>query len=610
MDVELYVYDLSKVRLLAGRHISQGLARQMSAGFLGVHIDAVYHTAIVFGGIEYFFGAGVQTTYPGATHHGRPMEIIPMGKTDLPLEVILEYLESLKEVYTAESYDLFIHNCNNFSNDFAMFLVGKNIPSHITSLPQTVLNTPFGQMLKPQLDQAMRGITQAPVASAPVPRSGAQSNRNLNGSSAASATRINGATAAAAEEQAVGKVHNVTQLRNLEALLDSAKTSCAVIFFTSATCPPCKMVYPAYDELAAEAGAKAVLIKVDISQAYEIGSRYQIRVTPTFITFLRGEKESEWSGANESQLRGNIRLLLQMAHPPHPHTKLRLPTLQRQHRHPVTYAKVPPLDKLIAKLGSSANDPDVISLKNFVAARHASGAADAPLPSLPTISRYIQNAVQSLPLESLFPLIDLLRLSLIDARVSGFFAEEEEEKRKPTPSSSPTTISTLISTALSPTSPYTLRIVTVQLACNLFTSPLLPRQTLKTSPSFSNILIQLITSSLLDTAHAPIRAAAASLAFNLAAANHAPRLEQEEDLLPESAQVELMAGLLEAVGREGEDGLKGLLLAVGLLAYGAPQGGELVDLCEALGAPGVVAAVRKDRGEEIRKLVAEVEKVV
>ncbi len=74
----------------------------MSAGFLGIHIDAVYHTALVFGGVEYFFGAGVQTTYPGATHHGRPMEVIPMGRTDLPLEIILEYLESLKQVYTAE----------------------------------------------------------------------------------------------------------------------------------------------------------------------------------------------------------------------------------------------------------------------------------------------------------------------------------------------------------------------------------------------------------------------------------------------------------------------------------------------------------------------------
>ncbi len=74
----------------------------MSASFLGIHIDAVYHTALVFGGAEYFFGAGVQTSYPGRTHHGKPMEVIPMGTTHLPVEIILEYLESLKEIYTTE----------------------------------------------------------------------------------------------------------------------------------------------------------------------------------------------------------------------------------------------------------------------------------------------------------------------------------------------------------------------------------------------------------------------------------------------------------------------------------------------------------------------------
>ena len=74
----------------------------MSASLLGIQIDAVYHTSLVFSGIEYFFGAGVQTSYPGATHHGQPMEVIPMGTTHIPLETILEYLESLKEIYTME----------------------------------------------------------------------------------------------------------------------------------------------------------------------------------------------------------------------------------------------------------------------------------------------------------------------------------------------------------------------------------------------------------------------------------------------------------------------------------------------------------------------------
>lgn len=74
----------------------------MSTSLLGIHIDAVYHTSLVFGSIEYFFGAGVQMSYPGSTHHGRPMEIIPLGTTSLPIEIILEYLESLKAIYTSE----------------------------------------------------------------------------------------------------------------------------------------------------------------------------------------------------------------------------------------------------------------------------------------------------------------------------------------------------------------------------------------------------------------------------------------------------------------------------------------------------------------------------
>ena len=74
----------------------------MSQQFLGTQIDAIYHTSIVIEGIEYYFGQGIQTCAAGATHHGKPMEVIQMGQTALPMEIILEYLESLKTVYSAE----------------------------------------------------------------------------------------------------------------------------------------------------------------------------------------------------------------------------------------------------------------------------------------------------------------------------------------------------------------------------------------------------------------------------------------------------------------------------------------------------------------------------
>lgn len=469
-----------------------------------------------------------------------------------------------------------------------MFLVGKNIPERITSLPQTVLNTPFGQMLKPQLDNAMRGITQAPVPASSIPRSnGSYSHLQMNGTKE--------------KAHVPGVVYKPMRVKQLEELLASAKESCAVIFFTSATCPPCKIVYPAYDELAADAGNKAVLIKVDLSEAYEIGAKYQVRATPTFMSFLKGEKENEWVGANESQLRGNVKLLIQMAHPAHPHTLLRLSILQRPHKSPVTYTKVPPIDKLITKMGPSGSDPAISALKEFVVHRQKSGAVDAPLPSLPALSAFILKSIETLPPDNLFPIVDLFRVALVDPRLSGYFAQDRSS-----------TIITVLSAVinLDANCPYTLRIVTLHMACNLFTSPLFPPKLLS-DQVLSTPLLQLVTSSLLDTDHPPVRVAAASLAFNIAAANHLRRIAEQEDLLSESGQVELVASLLEAMAREREskDGLRGLLLAVGLLKYAAPKGGEVDDLCEAVGAGDIVAEA-KGAFAELKDVAKEVELVV
>lgn len=477
-----------------------------------------------------------------------------------------------------------------------MFLVGKGIPDHITSLPQTVLNTPFGQMLKPQLDDAMRGITQAPVPPNNVPEAATQPQSIPNGLPSRPQTSM-----AHKKEEVPGVVYKPTRLKQLYELLASAKDSCAVIFFTSATCPPCKIVYPAYNELAAEAGSKAVLIKVDLTDAYEIGARYQVRATPTFMTFIKGEKESEWSGANEAQLRGKVRLLIQMAHPPHPHTLLRLSTLQRLHKTPVAYTKVPPIEKLIAKMGTSGSDPAVGALKDFVTTRQRSGAVEARLPDLPAVTAFISTSVQKLPPESLFPIVDLFRLVLVDPRVSGYYAEDPSE-----------TIHRILTTVnrLDTSCPYQLRIVTLHMACNLFTSQLFPIK-LFLEPSYATPLFQLVTSSLLDNEHPPVRVAASSLAFNMAASNHQQRIQENADFLPEGSQVELVASLLEAIGREREssDGMKGLLMAVGLLKYMAAKGGEVDDLCEAVGAKDIITEA-KGAFPNLKELAKEVEQVM
>ncbi|KAF2809144.1 DUF862-domain-containing protein [Mytilinidion resinicola] len=603
MDVQLYVYDLS-----------QGLARQLSRQFLGTQIDAVYHTALVFGGVEYFFGQGIQTCYPGTTHHGAPMEIIPMGETALPMEIILEYMDSLKEIYTPESYDLFLHNCNNFSNDFAMFLVGRGIPDHITSLPQTVLNTPFGQMLKPQLDSAMRSVTQAPVPQQNVPPQPALSRHTPNGVSHK------------ASNGAAGKVHNVTSLQEVERLLGSAIESCAIIFFTSSTCAPCKIVYPTYDEIAAEAGSKGVIIKVDINNAYDVSAKYGVRATPTFMTFLRGQKQDEWSGADSRRLWDTAKMLLDQAFPPHPHLLQNVPTLLHTSLRPITYPKAPPLDKLTAKMGPAGHDPAVTSIVSFIKSLSAAGAIDSPLPSLPAFAAFLRSAPTTLPPELLFTALDLLRTTLPDPRVAGWFAEEHTASST---TGSTTTITHLLAhvTALGPAAPYNLRLTTLHLACNLFASPLFIPHLL--AAPLSSLLVNLLTTALLDEAHAALRASAVALAMNLAGANHKVRkaalssgasAAAEEELgkgeLPESEQVELLASLLEMLGRgaavEENDEVRWRgVVCVGWIVFGAPREGEVRDLCEVLGARGTVGGVKVGSGRrEAGELVKEVEGLV
>jgi hypothetical protein len=68
----------------------------------GTQIDAIYHTSIVLNGVEYYYGQGIQTATPGTTHHGQPIERLNLGSTELPVEVIEEWLGSLAEIYTPE----------------------------------------------------------------------------------------------------------------------------------------------------------------------------------------------------------------------------------------------------------------------------------------------------------------------------------------------------------------------------------------------------------------------------------------------------------------------------------------------------------------------------
>ena len=151
--------------------------------------------------------------------------------------------------------------------------------------------------------------------------------------------------------------------------------------------------------------------------------------------------------------------------------------------------------------------------------------------------------------------------------------------------------------------------MTLHLACNLL-APELSSHVILAQPSLAKELIQLVTTSLLDEGHANVRIAAASLAFNIAAANHRRRIEKSEELMAVEDQVELVAALIEAVGREAanKEALMGLVIALALFVYLSPVDGEVVDLAKVMDVASVISEKGKSlaAGDSASKAAVEV----
>ncbi|KAM5563126.1 desumoylating isopeptidase 1 [Rosa sericea] len=154
--VTLNVYDLS-----------QGLARQMSMAFMGKAIEGIWHTGVSVYGNEYYFGGGIQHAPAGSTPYGTPIRVVELGETHVPKDVFESYLQEISPRYTAETYSLLTHNCNNFSNEVAQFLVGATIPDYILQLPNEVMSSPMGGLILPMIQNLEMTLKSGAAPQAP-----------------------------------------------------------------------------------------------------------------------------------------------------------------------------------------------------------------------------------------------------------------------------------------------------------------------------------------------------------------------------------------------------------------------------------------------------------
>ncbi|KAH1121780.1 hypothetical protein J1N35_004940 [Gossypium stocksii] len=100
-------------------------------------IEGIWYTGVVVYGNKYYFGGGIQHSPAGTTPYGTPIRVIDLGVTRVPKDVFKMYLQEISPRYTAETYSLLTHNCNNFSNESTTISVNR---SSISSQPKEVDN--------------------------------------------------------------------------------------------------------------------------------------------------------------------------------------------------------------------------------------------------------------------------------------------------------------------------------------------------------------------------------------------------------------------------------------------------------------------------------------
>lgn len=109
--VQLAVYD-----------ISNGWAKILSPLLFCRKIPIAPHTGIIIFGQEYFWAGGIQKLRHEefeARQRIRAVEIIDLGRTQMPEDLFHDFILGVGSRYTSDTYDILGNNCNNFTEECA-----------------------------------------------------------------------------------------------------------------------------------------------------------------------------------------------------------------------------------------------------------------------------------------------------------------------------------------------------------------------------------------------------------------------------------------------------------------------------------------------------------
>lgn len=105
----------------------------------------------------------------------------------------------------------------------------------------------------------------------------------------------------------IGMAINVTESNFQSEVVDSDKP--VLVDFWAEWCGPCKMIGPILDQLSGEIEGHAKVAKVNVDDARELASKYNVRSIPLLLFFKNGEVKDQIVGANVTKEQLKAKLL-------------------------------------------------------------------------------------------------------------------------------------------------------------------------------------------------------------------------------------------------------------------------------------------------------------
>jgi thioredoxin 1 len=97
--------------------------------------------------------------------------------------------------------------------------------------------------------------------------------------------------------ETTGAVISVTDDTFQELVVAASSGQAVLVDFWAQWCPPCHMLSPVLEEIAAELSDKLTVVKMNVDENQAVAGRYGILAMPTLSVFRNGEVIAQWVGA-------------------------------------------------------------------------------------------------------------------------------------------------------------------------------------------------------------------------------------------------------------------------------------------------------------------------